>query len=334
DERFPQVKGISIRRLIPLCLAACCAALAQTPAKTSAPTADKAGAAALTGAKTSYQAGQLKEAQNRLNRLIKQNSRSPAAEEAMVMLADIGLRQGKPDQALAVIARFQRQFSASPHHSRMSYYHGLAASRLGRNGEAANAFAISAIGADNEPLYENAAKGLWHLVEGGGLTSEDLESTLDMVEGDPFLKAGLLERVGDQALREGRFQAARTAYADWMERFRKSDGASRVRAKLKQASDAPKQNRTILLMAPMTGDFAEIGRSLKEGAQLAVDESNQRGGGRIETLILDDQGNLITGIHRLRKIMREEKVDAILGPAMSDVSAAAAVDLSARKSLV
>ncbi len=57
-------------------------------------------------------------------------------------------------------------------------------------------------------------------------------------------------------------------------------------------------------------------------------------GGRVETRILDDQGNLIVGIHRLRKVMRDEKIDALLGPAMSDVSAAAAVDLSARKSKV
>jgi ABC-type branched-subunit amino acid transport system substrate-binding protein len=56
--------------------------------------------------------------------------------------------------------------------------------------------------------------------------------------------------------------------------------------------------------------------------------------GRIETRSLDDQGNLIVGIHRLRKTLREEKIDAVIGPAMSDVSAAAAVDLSARKSRI
>jgi ABC-type branched-subunit amino acid transport system substrate-binding protein len=123
-------------------------------------------------------------------------------------------------------------------------------------------------------------------------------------------------------------------YQDWMDRYAGTEGASRVKGKLKQAASVQEQNRAILLMAPMSGEFAEIGRALKEGAQLAVDENNARGAGRIETRILDDQGNLIVGIHRLRKTMREEKIDAIVGPAMSDVSAAAAIDLSARKSNV
>jgi ABC-type branched-subunit amino acid transport system substrate-binding protein len=331
-----------------LCLA--CSALAETPSKpasalaaanaspasapiTAAPL-DKAGLAALKKAKAAYLAGQLKDAEAQLNRLLKQNGRSAAAEEAMVILADISLRSGKPDQTLAHVTRFRRYFGSSPQSARMSYYQGQAALRLGRNLEAAKAFAAAAVNAPNAPLYANASKGLWALVDGAGLSAEDMESTLELLDKDPGLAAGWMERVGDAYLREGRYQAAHTTFQDWMERYGKTESASRVKDKLKQSVDVPQQNRTILFMAPMSGEFAEIGRALKEGAQLAVDENNARGAGRIETRILDDQGNLIVGIHRLRKAMREEKIDAIVGPAMSDVSAAAAVDLSARKSKV
>jgi ABC-type branched-subunit amino acid transport system substrate-binding protein len=346
------VKGISIVRASTLSLL-CSLAFAESATKsaTAAPMAastasgsatnasaapvDKAGAAALKKAKASYQAGQLKEAETALNRLVKANGKSAAAEEAMVMLADIGLRQGKPDQVSALITRFRRYFGTSAQLPRMAYYQGQASLRLGRNTEAARAFATAAVTAANAPLYTNAGKGLWALVDGGGLTTEDMEASLELLEKDPALKAALMERIGDQYLREGRFQAARATFQDWMERYSKLDAASRVKDKLKQASDAPTQNRTILLMAPMSGEFADIGKALKEGAQLAVDENNARGiGGKVETRILDDQGSLIVGVHRLRKAMREEKIDAIVGPAMSDVSAAAAVDLSARKSKV
>ncbi|MDB5103569.1 MAG: Extracellular ligand-binding receptor [Fibrobacteres bacterium] len=348
------MKGISIVRAVSLSLACSLViagaasksgtASAKDPAPSAAAAAsnanasdapiDKAGAAALKKAKASYQAGQLKDAEDRLNRLIKANGKSAAAEEAMVMLADIGLRQGKSDQTLALITRFRRYFGNSEHLPRMAYYQGQAALRLGRNAEAAKAFAAAAVSAKNATVYANAGKGLWALVDAGGLSAEDMEATLELLDKDPSLKAAMMERVGDQYLREGRFQAARATFQDWMDRYSKLDGASRVKDKLRQASDAPSQNRTILLMAPMTGEFAEIGRALKEGAQLAVDENNARGAVRVETRSLDDQGNLIVGIHRLRKAMREEKIDAVLGPAMSDVSAAAAVDLSARKSKV
>ncbi|HKP94623.1 MAG TPA: penicillin-binding protein activator [Fibrobacteria bacterium] len=342
------MKGTSIVRAYALCLA--CSVFAEPSAKAAAPAVggassgsaasaaaapvDKVAAAALKKAKTSYQTGQLKDAEDRLNRLIRQNGKSSAAEEAMVMLADISLRNGKPEQALAHVTRFRRYFGTSPHLPRMAYYQGQAALRLGRNAEAAKAFAGAAVSAPNAPLYANSVKGLWALVDGGGLTTEDMEAILEPLDKDPALRAGWMERVGDQYLREGRFQAARTTFQDWMDRYGKADDAGRVKDKLKQSAEAPQQNRTILLMAPMSGEFAEIGRALKEGAQLAVDENNARGTGRIETRVLDDQGNLIVGIHRLRKAMREEKIDAVVGPAMSDVSAAAAVDLSARKSKV
>ncbi|MDB5051637.1 MAG: Extracellular ligand-binding receptor [Fibrobacteres bacterium] len=344
------MKGTSIVRVFTLCLA--CSVFAETSAKSGAASSapavsnsaasanpgsapvDKAGAAALKKAKASYQTGQLKDSEDRLNRLVKQNGKSAAAEEAMVMLADLCLRNGKADLALANVTRFRRYFGTSPHLPRMAYYQGQAALRLGRNAEAAKAFASAAVTSTNAALYTNATKGLWALVDGGGLTTEDMEATLELLDKDPALRAGWMERVGDQYLREGRFQAAHTTFQDWMDRYGKTDAASRIKDKLKQSADAPQQNRTILFMAPMSGEFAEIGRALKEGAQLAVDENNARGAGRIETRILDDQGNLIVGIHRLRKAMREEKIDAVVGPAMSDVSAAAAVDLSARKSQV
>ena len=340
DERFPHVKGTSIVRALSLCLACCALANAETLAKKSpvaAIASDAPAAMALKKAKASYQAGQLKDAEDKLNRLVKQNGKSAATEEAMVILADISVRNGKADQALANITRFRRYFGTSAQLPRMAYYQGLAALRLGRNADAAKAFAAAAAGAANAPLYASAGRGLWALADGGGLGTEDMESVLELLDKDPALRAGWMERLGDQYLREGRFQAARTTFQDWMDRYGKTDGAApgRVKAKLRQSSEAPQQNRTILLMAPMTGEFAEIGRALKEGAQMAVDENNARGvGGRIETRVLDDQGNLIVGIHRLRKAMREEKIDAVVGPAMSDVSAAAAVDLSARKSPV
>jgi ABC-type branched-subunit amino acid transport system substrate-binding protein len=216
----------------------------------------------------------------------------------------------------------------------MAYYQGLAYVRLGRNSDAAKAFAGAAVAAPNETLYVKAARGLWAVVEGGGLLTEEAEDVIEAAERDPALQAGLLERLGDHYLRDGRYIAARSAYQDWLERFGSGEGAGRVKGKLRRAEEAPQQNRVILLMAPMSGEFGDIGRALKEGAQMAIDEGNARGGGRVETIELDDQGNLIAGIHRLRKAMREEQIDAILGPAMSDVSAAAAIDLSARKSSI
>jgi ABC-type branched-subunit amino acid transport system substrate-binding protein/predicted negative regulator of RcsB-dependent stress response len=340
DERLLDVIGKSKWLMLSLCLSWSWAFTqsptnsATTSTATNAPV-DKAGIAVLKKAKSSYQAGQYKEAAEKLKALVKQPGKSATVEEALIMLADIELRQNHNDQVNALVARFRRYYGTSPQLARINYYQGHASLRQGKNSEAAKAFALAAATAPNVGLQLSATKGLWHLVDNAGLPTEDLEALLEILDRDQGLKATMLERIGDQYLREGRYQAARNTFEDWLEHFKKHEGVSRIKGKLKQATEAPQQNRTVLLMAPMTGEYMEIGKSVKEGALLAIDESNAKGtGGRIETRILDDQGNLIVGIHRLRKTMREEKIDAIIGPAMSDVSAAAAVDLSARKSKV
>lgn len=309
-------------------------AASRAPAPGSAPVsaAEKAAQASLARAKTAYQAGQYKEAETGLNRLLKTASKTTAAEEAMVLLADAQLRQNRADQAIATITRFHRAYTASPHGARMDYYQGLASLKLGRNGESAKSLAMAAGGARIQSLRESAAKGLRHICDGGGLSAEELEASIELLDRDKPLQAEMTERLGDLHMREGKYQAAKTVFGDWLERFDGLEGESRIKEKRRQAEEAPRLSKVLLLMAPMSGEFGEIGRSLREGALLAVEEHNQKGGPRVDTRVLDDQGNMIVGIHRLRKSLREEKIDAIIGPAMSDVSAAAAVDLSARKS--
>ncbi|HLP43637.1 MAG TPA: ABC transporter substrate-binding protein [Fibrobacteria bacterium] len=297
-------------------------------------TSEKAAQAAFARAKATYQAGQFREADAAFAKVIKAYPKSAAAEEAAVLQVDAQIRVNRVTLAASNVAQFRRNHAGSPHLARMEYYGGLAAMKLGRNPEAARAFAAAASTARVQTVRENAAKALRHLLEGGGLSAEDLEATIELLEKDKMLEAEMVERLGDLHMSEGRYQAARTVYSEWLEKFSTVDGAGRVKDKRRQAEDAPRLGKTILLMAPMSGEFAEIGRSLKEGAQLAIDEHNQRGGPRVDTRVVDDQGNMITGIHRLRKALREEKVDALVGPAMSDVSAAAAVDLSARKSAI
>jgi ABC-type branched-subunit amino acid transport system substrate-binding protein len=340
------------RRILCLCLL-CTPLLAQTQVKKSSPSgsgggvaavdtqsaADKAAAALLRRAKTAFQQGQYKDAEDKLNRLVKQSPKATAAEEALVILADLSLRLNRPEQTPALVARFRRAYNVSVMLPRMDYYLAMAQLRLGRNPEAAKAFASAAAGARVATLHDNAAKGLWLLIDNGALLPEETQTVIDLLDRDPDLQSTLLERLGDQDLKDGKYRAARIAYEQWLEKFGDAEGtlgasAGRIKDKLKQASAVTGQEKTLLLMAPMTGEFAEIGKSLQEGATLAVEESNQRGAGHVDTRMLDDQGNLIIGIHRLRKFLKEEKVDAIVGPAMSDVSAAAAVDLSARKSKI
>src|SRR6185295_19246638 len=86
--------------LLPQQLAAQTAAK-KTPVVTGTDTsaaAERAAAAAVKRAKTSYGSAQYKDAEEKLNRMLKQYPKAPAEEEALVMLADISLRLNKEAQ--------------------------------------------------------------------------------------------------------------------------------------------------------------------------------------------------------------------------------------------
>jgi ABC-type branched-subunit amino acid transport system substrate-binding protein len=84
-------------------------------------------------------------------------------------------------------------------------------------------------------------------------------------------------------------------------------------------------------MAPFSGEFEDVGKSIREGATLAFEEAKARGQEPPMLRSLDDQGNMLLGLNAFRRALREERIDAVIGPAMSDVATAVAIELSARR---
>src|ERR1044071_7677619 len=77
------------------------------------------------------------------------------------------------------------------------------------------------------------------------------------------------------------------------------------------AADQPK-NIKVGILLPLTGTFAAVAETQKEGALLAVDVVNKRGGlnmpwgkVQIEGLVADDEAKLDVGVRRYRYMLSE-----------------------------
>jgi len=272
------------------------------------------------------------EAEPKLSQIWNQTPVLSQASEAGVLLIDVYLHEEKSEQAEDAVQKFKRQFGTSPQMARVLYYQGLLALIRGANDEAAQAFASAALRSHTQDVYDDASLALHRIVESGGLHFDDLQVAWQSLVKDTGLGPWLLEKVGENLEQQGRYQTAQAVYSDYLERYPQSEGVPQVRAKLEHVKEAPHEERAVLLMAPFSGEFAEVGRSLREGALLAFEEAKARGVATPNVKILDDQGNLVQGVRQLRKLLREERVDAIVGPAMSDVAAGVAIELSASKS--
>lgn len=248
-------------------------------------------------AKTAFETRHWPEAEAELSRIWNQTPPSALADEAAALLVDVYLHEEKLDQAEAVVLRFKRLYNTSPQISRIAYDQGLLSLRKGSNGEAAKAFSFAVLQAHTQSLYDAASQAMRRMVEGDGLLPDQLEAAYQSLQQDPQL--GPL-----------------------------------LRAKLDSFKSTSSNGRTVLIMAPVSGEFAEVGRSQREGISLAFEEEKARGVSMPTVKILDDQGSLVQGVRQLRKMLHENRVDAILGPAMSDVAAGVAIELSASKNSI
>lgn len=95
-----------------------------------------------------------------------------------------------------------------------------------------------------------------------------------------------------------------------------------------------KKEIVIAVCTPLSGSLAYNGKSTVQGAELAVQEKNAKGGmgGRMFKLVIgDDAGNQKEAIPFLRKALMSEKASAVTGIVSSDVALAAKGFLEERK---
>ncbi|MGX7406619.1 amino acid/amide ABC transporter substrate-binding protein, HAAT family (TC 3.A.1.4.-) [Aerococcus urinaehominis] len=71
------------------------------------------------------------------------------------------------------------------------------------------------------------------------------------------------------------------------------------------------------LVTILSGNAAAYGTSIKEGAELAVEEINQKGDGQVELIVEDDKGDKNETINAVNKLIHSDNVLAIEGPTLS-----------------
>lgn len=79
------------------------------------------------------------------------------------------------------------------------------------------------------------------------------------------------------------------------------------------------------LLAPLTGEAGSHGPIMIDGAKMAVEEVNSAGGilgHKVELIPLDSAADPETGVSATRKLIQEEKVDAIIGTYRTGVALA------------
>jgi branched-chain amino acid transport system substrate-binding protein len=80
------------------------------------------------------------------------------------------------------------------------------------------------------------------------------------------------------------------------------------------SSPASAQELRIGFIAPFTGGFAQIGKDMKDGFQMYLDEVNSNfAGAKVVVIYEDDQAVVATGATKAEKLISQDKVNLIMG---------------------
>ncbi len=128
-------------------------------------------------------------------------------------------------------------------------------------------------------------------------------------------------RLGAELSKQKNFKAARYWYKKVVAAKEDENLVNRAQEAL-SALEGKVSVPTVLVLAPMSGDFAEFGADAVKGVRLAFEKANLKG--KVNLRIADTRADAVEALRRARQAVAQDSVVAIVGPLMSAPSAAVA----------
>jgi ABC-type branched-subunit amino acid transport system substrate-binding protein len=180
---------------------------------------------------------------------------------------------------------------------------------------------------DINPRDENAkiAKSNLDPLIKRGLSLWELKQLIDDNPGST-LREELELTLASRQVKSNRFRSGASTLRSYLQKFPYGKYSKNARRMLADCEAKLTGSQIIGLMAPITGGFSEYGRSMVEGARLAVklyseDDSD------VELIIKDTEGDAVRTAKVAKKLANEEAL-AVVGPLRSESAVGAAVILN------
>jgi len=129
-------------------------------------------------------------------------------------------------------------------------------------------------------------------------------------------------QLGREHQSEGRYKAARIDYGNVQRIYPGSQLAEAAGKGLSALEGQGNGTPTVLVLAPLSGEFAEFGGRMVQGVVLAHEEYSKHTGKKILLQIVDDRADPVRAIHRVQDIIATDDIVGIVGPMMSPAATA------------
>lgn len=267
-------------------------------------------------AKSLISNGQCAEAIAPLQKIYKSSFRKSAGEKASVLLTECYLREHRRDDAEKVSSRFLEYHVNTVYRERMELAHAIVSVEKGNVYEGVESMLRILAYSKNPAARSRTKEVVVQTLAASLLNAEQLQALLEKYPIDKDVVGWMQLQIGRECQNAKRFRAARYWYKkvvsanDISEKL--SDTAERG---LESLEDYGAGVPTVLVLAPVSGDFAEFGAAAVQGVILAHEQAGFKG--KVNIRIADTRADAALALLRTQQAINQDSIVAVIGPIMS-----------------
>ena len=273
-------------------------------------------------AKSLIRAGKCADAIAPLQKLSKAKFKTHAGAQASVMLAECYLREHKRDEAMQLASRFLEYHVSSEYRERMELAHAIVMVESGAVYEGVEAM-LRILAYTKNPAAKSHTKEIAiQTLAASLLTADQLQALLEKYPVDRDVVGWMQLQIGRESQNARRYKAARYWYKKVVN-GNVAENLSRTAEKgLESLEDQGAGMPTVLVLAPLSGDFAEFGAAAIQGVLLAQEQAGLTK--KVNVRIADTRADAALALMRTQQAVNQDSIIAVIGPIMSAPAATVA----------
>jgi ABC-type branched-subunit amino acid transport system substrate-binding protein len=262
---------------------------------------------------------------------LKDHGKDPGAEYLVPLLIEASLRKGDYSAVRRLFDLYQKKFKSSPFMPRVNYLRGFAFAKDRSYSAAIEAYSRALKGGVSDDLDSLIMKGS-EAICAYALTQDELHDAGNESSNDPRIReiARYYEIV--KLLSTGDVGKAKNCLESFKNDYPRSGFNVQIGDQLTSA--LPKKTVAIGLLAPLTGDEADIGKRVTQGVLLAIDDYNRRSHFQIKLIQGDTKGQLLETVHLTTQLTEHDGIPLIIGPMLSSTATVAAAMLMGKNQVL
>lgn len=281
----------------------------------------------VTKAKNLIKNGNCAEAIGPLQKVYKANFGTSNGEKASVMLTECYMRDHNRAEAKKITSKFLEYYVKSDYRERMELANAILTVEQGNPYDGVQEM-LRILAYSKNPAARSRTKEVAIQVLAASLLNADqLQSLVEKYPVDKEVIGWIQLQMGRECQNAKRYRAARY----WYKKVANSENPGTLVETAKQGLESL-ENRgagapTILVLAPLSGDYAIFGAEALQGVLLAYEQSGLKE--KVNIRMADSRADAAQALLRTQQAVNQDSIIAVIGPIMSAPAATVAAWLGA-----